>query len=67
MALQSTVLTCIAAVAQIVALVYFIVSYVPGGQTGKIVIVVVLTLVLSCKAAMRIRNDFMRIRILQIW
>jgi len=34
MALQSTVLTCIAAVAQIVALVYFIVSYVPGGQTG---------------------------------
>ncbi len=37
MALQSTVLTCIAAVAQIVALVYFIVSYVPGGQTGNIV------------------------------
>eukprot|EP00088_Acartia_fossae_P005880 TRINITY_DN12666_c0_g1_i1.p1 TRINITY_DN12666_c0_g1~~TRINITY_DN12666_c0_g1_i1.p1 ORF type:complete len:227 (+),score=21.47 TRINITY_DN12666_c0_g1_i1:105-785(+) len=34
MGLQSTVLTCIAAVAQIVALVWFIVSYVPGGQTG---------------------------------
>jgi hypothetical protein len=34
MALQSTVLTCIAALAQIIALVWFIVSYVPGGQTG---------------------------------
>jgi len=34
MGLQSTVLTCIAAVAQVVALVWFIVSYVPGGQTG---------------------------------
>lgn len=34
MALQSTVLTCIAAVAQIIALVWFIISYVPGGQTG---------------------------------
>lgn len=34
MALQSTVLTCVAAVAQVAALVWFIVSYVPGGQTG---------------------------------
>jgi len=34
MALQSTVLTCIAAAAQVIALVWFIISYVPGGQTG---------------------------------
>lgn len=34
MALQSTVLTCLAAVAQMGALVWFIISYVPGGQTG---------------------------------
>jgi len=34
MGLQSTILTCIAAAVQIVALVWFVVSYVPGGQTG---------------------------------
>jgi len=34
MSLQNTVLTCLAATAQVVALVYFIVSYMPGGQKG---------------------------------
>lgn len=34
LALQSTVLTTVAAVCQVLALVYFVVSYIPGGQTG---------------------------------
>lgn len=34
MGLQSTILTCIAAGAQVVALVWFLLSSVPGGQTG---------------------------------
>jgi len=34
MGLQSAILTPIAACAQVVALVWFVVSYIPGGQTG---------------------------------
>jgi len=34
MGLQSAILTPIAAVAQVVALTWFVVSYIPGGQTG---------------------------------
>lgn len=34
LAMQSTILTSVAAVCQVVALVWFVVSYIPGGQTG---------------------------------
>ena len=34
LSLQSTILTSVAAVCQVVALVWFVVSYIPGGQTG---------------------------------
>jgi len=34
MGLQSAILTPIAAVAQVIALTWFVVSYIPGGQTG---------------------------------
>ena len=34
MGLQSTVLTVIAASCQVIALVWFVISYIPGGQTG---------------------------------
>jgi len=34
MGLQSTVLTTVAAVCQVVALSWFVISYIPGGQTG---------------------------------
>jgi len=34
MGLQSAILTPIAACAQVIALVWFVVSYIPGGQTG---------------------------------
>ncbi|TRY76405.1 hypothetical protein TCAL_00035 [Tigriopus californicus] len=34
MGLQSTVLTVIAAVGQVMALLWFVISYIPGGQTG---------------------------------
>jgi len=34
MGLQSTVLTTIAAVCQVCALLWFVISYIPGGQTG---------------------------------
>lgn len=34
MGLQSTVLTVIAAVAQVIALLWFVLSFIPGGQTG---------------------------------
>jgi len=34
MGLQSTILTTVAAVCQIVALTWFVISYIPGGQTG---------------------------------
>lgn len=34
MGLQSTMLTTIAAVCQVIALLWFVVSYIPGGQTG---------------------------------
>ncbi|KAI1297168.1 Protein transport protein SFT2 [Halotydeus destructor] len=32
--LQNTILTCIFAIAQVVALIWYVVSYVPGGQSG---------------------------------
>jgi len=34
MGMQSTVLTTVAAVCQLVALAWFVISYIPGGQTG---------------------------------
>lgn len=34
MGLQSTVLTVIAALGQVIALLWFVISYIPGGQTG---------------------------------
>ena len=34
MGLQSTILTVIAAVGQVIALLWFVISYIPGGQTG---------------------------------
>ena len=34
LALQSYVLTSVAAVGQVIALVWFVISYIPGGQTG---------------------------------
>ena len=34
MGLQSAVLTTVAAALQVIALVWFTVSYIPGGQTG---------------------------------
>jgi hypothetical protein len=34
MGLQSTILTTIAASCQVIALLWFVISYIPGGQTG---------------------------------
>ena len=34
LALQSYVLTSVAAVGQVIVLVWFVISYIPGGQTG---------------------------------
>ena len=34
MGLQSAILTPIAAVMQVIALLWFVISYIPGGQTG---------------------------------
>ena len=34
MGLQSAILTPIAAVLQVIALLWFVISYIPGGQTG---------------------------------
>jgi hypothetical protein len=34
LSLQSTILTSMAAVCQVMALIWFVVSYIPGGQTG---------------------------------
>lgn len=34
MGLQSAILTPIAAILQVLALLWFVISYIPGGQTG---------------------------------